>query len=133
MKDCISPQLGSSEISKWSVIQYIMREKNISILYVQETHLLPKHEAQIDTLYSQQLKVINSRDLHRPGNSTGIAIVINKKIFNPEDLTTTKIIPGRVLALQTKWHNDMYIIIMNIYTPNTHSQYAEFWNTIART
>jgi exonuclease III len=133
MKGHASPQLGNGEISKWSTIQHVMQEKKIGILGIQETHLLPEHETQIDALYSQRLKIINSRDPHCPGNSVGVAFIINKEIFNPEDLTTTEIIPGRVLVIRTKWHNNTNLTIANIYAPNTHSQHEEFWNLIMRT
>jgi len=63
----------------------------------------------------------------------GVAFIINKEIFNPEDLITTEIIPGRALAIKTKWHNNTNLTIANIYTPNTHSQHEEFWNQLMRT
>lgn len=97
-----SNSLGSNDISKWTAIHHVMREKKIGILSIQETHLLPEHEMQIEALYSKRLKVINSADPFRPGNSAGVAFVINKEILNIDDLETTEIIPGRALALRIK-------------------------------
>ncbi|KAG1844914.1 hypothetical protein C8R48DRAFT_750812 [Suillus tomentosus] len=90
----------------------------IGILCVQETHLLPEHEAQIETLYSKRIKVLNSRDPLCPGNLAGIAFVINKQIFDPNDLKTTEIIPGRALALRIKWHNEILWQGKNIPNPD---------------
>ncbi|KAG1877871.1 hypothetical protein DFJ58DRAFT_645327, partial [Suillus subalutaceus] len=133
MRGRASPQLGNSNISKWTTIQHIMREKKIGILCVQEAHLLPEHETQIDTLYTRRLKVVNSRDPHQPGNSAGVAIIINKEIVNPNELTITEITPGRVLVIKINGTMKKDLTIANIYAPNNHTQHAEFWNKIADT
>ncbi|KAG1844407.1 Endonuclease/exonuclease/phosphatase [Suillus tomentosus] len=133
MKGRASTLLGNNnEISKWSALHHVMREKKIGILCVQETHLLPEHEEQIETLYSKRIKVLNSRDPLRPGNSAGVAFVVNKEILDPNDLKTIEIIPGRALALRIKWHNETYLTLANIYASNNHTQHPDFWNTIAR-
>ncbi|KAG2743960.1 DNase I-like protein, partial [Suillus brevipes Sb2] len=133
IKGRASTLLGNNnDISKWSAIHHVMRERKIGLLCVQETHLLPEHETQIESLYSKRIKVLNSRDPFRPGNSAGVAFVINKEILNIDDLETHEIIPGRASVLRLKWHNEAYLTIANIYAPNNHAQHPEFWNTIVR-
>jgi hypothetical protein len=57
-------------------------KKKIGVLCLQETHLMNEHETQIESLYSRRLKVLNSGDPFRPGNSAGVAFVLNKEIHN---------------------------------------------------
>jgi exonuclease III len=133
IKGRTSTLLGNNnDISKWSALHHVMRKKKIGLLCIQETHLLPEHEAQIESLYSKRIRVLNSRDPFRPGNSAGVAFVINKEILNADDLKTHEIIPGRASVLRLKWHNETYLTIANIYAPNNHAQHPNFWNTIGR-
>jgi hypothetical protein len=74
--------------------------KKIGILCLQETHLMNEHETQIESLYSRRLKVLNSGDPFCPGNSAGVAFVLNKEIINTTNAEITEIIPGRVIAIQ---------------------------------
>ncbi|KAG1799824.1 Endonuclease/exonuclease/phosphatase [Suillus plorans] len=133
MRGRTSPQLGNSEISKWAAVSQVVKENKIGILCVQETHLTAEHESQIDSIYSRRIKIINSRDPHRPGSSAGIAFILNREIANTVDLETIKIIPGRAMVLKTKWHNQENLLILNIYTPNNHAQHPEFWGKISQT
>ncbi|KAG1732699.1 Endonuclease/exonuclease/phosphatase, partial [Suillus occidentalis] len=130
MKGRTSQDLGHSNISKWSVIQHVMREKKIGVLCLQETHLTDEHEAQIDALYSRRLRVLNSRDPNRPGTSASIAFVINRELTNANNAESVEIIPGRVSALKYKWHNNKTLTILNIYTPNSPTQHPDFWGKI---
>lgn len=133
MRGRASPDLGNSTISKWSTVQNVMREKKIGILCVQETHLTQEHEMQIESLYSRRLKVINSRDPFRPGNSAGVAFILNKEIINTTETEITEIIPGRALVMSIKWHNNERITILNTYAPNNPTKHPEFWNLISTT
>ncbi|KAG2069426.1 hypothetical protein BDR04DRAFT_1128848 [Suillus decipiens] len=110
-----------------------MREKKIGILCIQESHLTHKHEAQIEVLYSRRLKVFNSRDPFHPGNSAGVAFVINKEMINTTDAEITKIVLGRALAMSIKWHNDKCITILNIYALNDLTKHPDFWDLISKT
>ncbi|KAG1737363.1 Endonuclease/exonuclease/phosphatase, partial [Suillus occidentalis] len=130
MKGRASQHLGHSNISKWSVVQHVMREKKIGILCLQETHLDNTHETQIENLYSRRLKIINSKDPTRPGSSAGVAFVINRELTNTENIKTLEIIPGRALALKIKWHNNETLTILNIYAPNNITQHPDFWKKI---
>lgn len=130
MKGRTSTQLEYNEISKWSVIHQVMREKKIGILCLQETHLTEDHENQINTLYSRRLRVINSKDRERPGSSAGVAFVLNKELTNTENIEFREIIPGRALILKTRWHNNEELTILNIYAPNNPTEHHNFWKTI---
>jgi exonuclease III len=107
-----------------------MREKKIGVLCVQETHLTGDHEAQIDSLYSRRIKLMNSRDPTRPSTSAGVAFIINRELTDADNAETLEIIPGRALALKFKWHNDETLTILNIYAPNNPTQHPDFWKKV---
>jgi hypothetical protein len=132
MRGRASPDLGNSTISKWSAIQHIMRKK-IGVLCLQEMHLMNEHETQIESLYSRRLRVLNSGDPFRPGNSAGVAFVLNKEIINTTNAEITEIIPGRVIAINITWHNNKHITILNIYAPNDLTKHPNFWDMISVT
>ncbi|KAG2740666.1 DNase I-like protein [Suillus brevipes Sb2] len=85
---------------------------------------------QIEALFSRRLKVLNSSDPNRPGNSAGVAFILNKEKLNTENAKLTVIIPGRAIALSLKWHNDSNINILNIYAPNNPQEHPSFWEKI---
>ncbi|KAH7918186.1 DNase I-like protein, partial [Leucogyrophana mollusca] len=128
-----SSTLGTDQLSKWTEIHQTVRDKKIGILCLQETHLMDPHEQQIDNLFSRRIKLINSQDPDRPGNSAGVAFVLNREITTPEDAIHTTIIPGRALAVSLKWHNDQTITILNVYAPNNPSEHQPFWERIRHT
>jgi len=84
VKGRTSTNLGPSQISKWATINREMRDQKIGILCAQETHLCPEHQTQIDMLYKRRIAVLNSSDPTRPGNSAGIAFILNKEIINTD-------------------------------------------------
>ncbi|KAG2741209.1 DNase I-like protein, partial [Suillus brevipes Sb2] len=110
-----------------------MRTKKIGILCIQETHLTNEYEAQVDTLYSRRLRVINSKDPSRPGSSAGVAFVLNKEILDTTNVETFEIIPGRALAIKIKRNNNENLTLLNIYAPNNLTKHPEFWELISRT
>ncbi|KAG2756086.1 DNase I-like protein, partial [Suillus brevipes Sb2] len=131
IKGRASPELGPSAISKWAAINRMMRDNKIGILCVQETHLCPEHLTQIENLYSRRLKVLNSSDTNRPGNSAGIAFIMNKEIIDTSDAQIKIIVPGRAATLSVKWHNNKTITILNIYAPNNANDHKSFWERIS--
>ncbi|KAG2037248.1 hypothetical protein BDR03DRAFT_934118 [Suillus americanus] len=74
--------------------------------------------------------MLNSSDPNCPGSSAGVAFVINKEIMNVSNAKMSVLIPGRAIALTIKWHEEKKIRILNIYTPNNHSEHQRFWNTV---
>ncbi|KAG1870490.1 Endonuclease/exonuclease/phosphatase [Suillus tomentosus] len=130
VKGRASASLGANSISKWPIINKTIREEKIGILCLQETHLSDENERQIESLFSRRLLVLNSQDPSRPGNSAGIAFVLNKEMINISNIKWSVLIPGRAAALSIKWHNDRTINLLNIYAPNNHSEHQHFWDTV---
>jgi len=130
IKGHTSPSLGLSQTSKWVAINCTMRDQKIGILCIQESHLCPEHMTQIDNLYAQRLKVMNSSNPDCPGSSAGIAFVLNKEITNTENATLQVIIPGRAAILSINWHNNKKLKILNIYAPNNLNEHKTFWDKI---
>lgn len=83
----------SGEIEKWLHVPQIMRENNIGILAVQETHLTDELAEQFTNLFSNTYVLLHSPDPHSR-NARGIAIVINKRFINPELTNMKVIVPG---------------------------------------
>ncbi|KAI0067539.1 hypothetical protein BV25DRAFT_1766587, partial [Artomyces pyxidatus] len=127
-----SATLGHSETSKWPEIVNLVRTERIGILAIQETHLGDAHLTDIDNLFQKSIVVLNSSDPERPTSSAGVAFVLNRAITNVEDYKFTVIIPGRAIALTTKWHNDEQLTMLNVYAPNHPNEHQEFWSTIRR-
>ncbi|KAG1797202.1 Endonuclease/exonuclease/phosphatase [Suillus variegatus] len=130
MKGRTSTHLEQNQISKWTTVNQTVRDKKIGVLCLQETHLTTDHHNQIDTLFSRHLRVLSTSDPIRPGNSAGIAFVLNKEITNTMDATMKVLIPGRAAVLSLKWHNNETINIMNIYAPNNANEHRNFWEKI---
>ncbi|KAG0692954.1 hypothetical protein DFH29DRAFT_816898 [Suillus ampliporus] len=130
IKGRTSASLGQNQISKWIVINQEMRDQRIGVLCVQETHLCPEHQSQIDSLYACRLLVLNSSDPSRPGSSAGVAFILNKEVTNTSSARLHIIIPGRAIILSISWHDNKIINILNVYAPNDLNGHRDFWNTI---
>ncbi|KAI0064248.1 DNase I-like protein, partial [Artomyces pyxidatus] len=125
-----STTLGHGETNKWTEIVNLVRTERIGILAVQETHLGATHVDGIENLFQKNILVLNSSDPTRPTSSAGVAFVLNRAITNIEDYTFTVIVPGRAIALTTKWHNDETLTMLNVYAPNHPNQHRAFWHAI---
>lgn len=130
VKGRMSPNIGTSPISKWTAINRMMRDQKIGILCLQETHLNPENLTQIENLYTRRLTVLSSSDPRCPGSAVGVAFVLNNKITNSSNAKVQVLIPGRVIALSVKWHDNKLINILNIYAPNNPSEHKSFWKKV---
>ena len=130
MKGRSSPECGPGPLSKWTTIHRVLREKKISILCLQETHLTEAHSRHIESLFGRHLYVLNSAHPDNPGSTAGVAFVINKELVNTHSITTTELIPGRALALTLNWHNEQTLTILNVYAPNSLHAHAHFWTEL---
>jgi len=109
-----------------------MREQNIGVLAVQETHLTNKLADQFNTLFGNRLTLLHSPD-PTTRNARGIAIILNKKIVNTSDLKPTKIVPGRAILVSIPWQDNQRLQILAIYSQNIPKEVRTFWKTINNT
>ncbi|RDB23311.1 Transposon TX1 uncharacterized protein [Hypsizygus marmoreus] len=114
--------------NKWNLINQVVRENRIAILATQETHLSDTHADEINDRFCN-LRVIHSIDADHP-NAKGVAIVLNKRLTNVENIETYEIIPGRALMIVIPWHAELKLAILNVYAPNAARENGEFWTTL---
>lgn len=119
----------SGDIDKWLHIPQIMRENNIGVLAVQETHLTDELAEQFANLFGNNFTLFHSPDPHT-SNARGVAIILNKKLINPANVNVTVIIPGRALTANIPWHEDNNLNILVVYLPNAPGDIKNFWCTI---
>ena len=110
----------------------MIRDTNIDLLAVQETHLTEDLAKQFTDIFGNTLSLIHSPD-PQTNNARGIALVINKKKFRTQDVTNTVVVPGRALLSTIPWQNNQSIRILAVYAPNIPSEIRDFWKTIQNT
>jgi len=106
-----------------------MRERNLGIMAIQETHLTDQLADQFDALFGGKFALHYSPD-PETRNARGIAIVLNKKLVKTQGATMTTVVPGRAIIVTLPWHEDSRINILAIYSPNAPRDIREFWKVI---
>lgn len=115
--------------NKWLKINQLMREEKMSILAIQEAHTDIERANEINSLF-KHLTVLASSDPQNV-NSKGVAFVVNQRLAAiGKNMRITVVIPGRALLLETRWHNDQSLNILNIYAPNDALENKNFWKTL---
>jgi len=106
-----------------------MRERNLAILAVQETHLTDDLSNQFENLFGDKFALFHSPDPDTR-NARGIAIILNKKFINTHGVNITTLIPGRAIFTSIPWHDNSSINILAVYSPNAPKEIQSFWKTI---
>ena len=119
-----------SFLEKWKRISDMIQTEKITVLLIQETHLDQNMIEQLQLRYEKNLVIRVSQHPTQPHAKAGVAFVINKKLINPNEITTYEIIPGRAMFLKLKWLNTCTTTILNIYAPNERKEHADFWAKI---
>ncbi|KAH9910806.1 Endonuclease/exonuclease/phosphatase [Epithele typhae] len=76
-----------------------MKERNIAVLLLQETHLTQDRRIAVTKLFGSRVKIYMSAPDSDPTKTAGVAIVVNKKLLNTDGIQASEIIPGRALQL----------------------------------
>ena len=121
-----APSENMTFLNKWKKISDTMHMEKITILVVQETHLDQNMLEQIQTTFKKNLTIIASSHPTNPRAKAGVAFMINKKLINPDEITTHELIPGRALMLKIKWLGKCSATILNVYTPNQRNKHTHF-------
>jgi exonuclease III len=106
-----------------------MRERNISILAVQETHLTDELAEQFENLFGNTTTIHYSPDPNTR-NARGVALLLHKRAVRTDEAKTTTLIPGRAMVTKIPWQDDQTINILTIYAPNAPRETKDFWNEI---
>ncbi|KAL1687967.1 Endonuclease/exonuclease/phosphatase, partial [Schizophyllum commune] len=118
--------------SKWPKVLSLLLSDKIGVLALQETHMTASLLGEIATRYEKQMRVFSSMEDDKP-NSKGVAIVLNKRLTNHEEVQCTDIIPGRAIQITYPWHKNRLVTILAIYAPaGSESEKSEFWGTIRK-
>lgn len=122
---------SSATTRKWDNLNQIMRENQIGILAVQETHLTKSETNRLNGLYEKRCLIINS-SLHRRHNAAGVAIILNKQWTAWNEAHHWEIVPGRAILVQIPWKNTRggKRTILAIYAPNDPTENKSFWDTL---
>ncbi|KAK0474375.1 hypothetical protein IW261DRAFT_1341562 [Armillaria novae-zelandiae] len=118
------------EWSKCSDISLMMKQKQISVLTLQETHLSEDYANTIRSLYGKQLSIHFSASEENTTGKAGVAIVLNKDLVWMDEVSTTELIPGHALLLQAPWHAGSTFRWLAVYAPNNEKESKEMWETV---
>jgi ribonuclease HI/exonuclease III len=124
------PLNPGSKINKWNHVNQLMRENNIAILVLQETHLTEERKCELERLFPK-LYIVASYDCDNPSGRAGIAVVLNRDKTLTEAVEMTEIKQGRAMLVRTRWHtNDNILNILAIYAPNEGIESERFFMDI---
>lgn len=118
------------EQSKWSEINSMMREKQISLLTLQETRLSDEYTNKVWALYGKRLSIHFSSSTENATGKSGVAVVLNKDLVKMDHVESTKLIPGRVLLIRVPWHGGATFTWLAIYAPNKEAESKEMWKML---
>ncbi|KIJ43385.1 hypothetical protein M422DRAFT_253260 [Sphaerobolus stellatus SS14] len=116
---------------KWQDINGLMRENNIAILAVQETHIDAHRLCRLESLFERQLLIKNSAD-SLTLNGRAVSIILNKRFTLWKDATFNNIVLGRALLLHLPWGERGTLNILAIYAPNDQHQNMSFWKDLTK-
>ncbi|KIJ54274.1 hypothetical protein M422DRAFT_241525 [Sphaerobolus stellatus SS14] len=114
---------------KWDHLWQVMRQNQIGILAVQESHISNAALQELENTFSSRLQILNSTG---ETNSKGVAFLLNKQLTAWKEVKTIEIIPGQALLLLLPWHNEQTLNILNVYAPNPHNENKDFWSNLHR-
>ncbi|PPQ81543.1 hypothetical protein CVT24_000305, partial [Panaeolus cyanescens] len=114
---------------KWLHINQLVRDRNLSIGVLQETHLTQEKQINLERRFPR-LRIINSQDPDRT-NAMGVAICINRTTMRAKEATSVDLIPGRAILTSIPWTQmGRPLNILGIYAPNTKKEQVNFWEKL---
>ncbi|KIJ25054.1 hypothetical protein M422DRAFT_274045 [Sphaerobolus stellatus SS14] len=122
---------SSTTRDKWGHLWQIMRQNQIGVLTIQESHISAAELLRLEDTFSGRLQILSSIDNENP-NSKEVAFLLNKQLTAWKEAQGIEIIPGRALLLCLPWHNDKTLNILNIYAPNASTENQTFWTDLLR-
>lgn len=110
---------GARDSHKRMMLFEFIRQKQIDIVFLQETHSDSKNE--IDWRREWDGQIVLS---HKSSISGGVAVLFSKN-FLPLSCEVDEIIEGRFLKIKAKFEKTI-MVLMNLYLPNKGSERVLF-------
>jgi exonuclease III len=109
----------------------MMREQNIGIMIVTETHMSTTQALEIEESFmSKRLKLFNYEYPENPA-AKGIAIVLNREITNIEGVKVHYLIPGKAILAVIPWHGTRTLTVLGLYGPTeSDEEKINFWRML---
>ncbi|TEB25101.1 hypothetical protein FA13DRAFT_1714218 [Coprinellus micaceus] len=122
---------GSATTSrKWNQINQLVRDENIGVLALQETHISTETAAELESQFGR-LKIIISPHPTYPTSREGVALVINKYTTQWKETRTWTLIEGKAILVSLKWHHENQVNILAVYAPTgSGTENADFWTML---
>jgi len=115
---------------KWNHVNQIMRDEEVGIMILQETHMNDYRHNEVQKLFSKKIKIFFSANPINPTRRGGVAIVLNRRYVPTEGagtVRTTEIAPGRALLMKLKLSKNRTLAVLTIYAPNSEGENRDFW------
>jgi hypothetical protein len=108
----ITANITESWYSKWNEVSCMMKEQNVGICLLQETHILGEQALELQELYRDSYHILTSHDKNEP-NSKGVATILNKHLLMTDNTSvkTRDLILGWALLLSLTWANAIIHIL----------------------
>ena len=123
-------QAGVAE--KWLQVNQIVREGRISILALQETHIMESKLEAINDLFKATMHVVATPDPENPTAARGVAVALNKRLIQTDSIEAREIVPGRALEVRLQWTREKKLTLLAVYAPNDMAENAQFWEDLTR-
>ncbi|KAK0494944.1 hypothetical protein EDD18DRAFT_1058202, partial [Armillaria luteobubalina] len=103
----------------------------IAVLIVGEAHLNDERKESITNVFGKLLHIEHSQTPDN-ANAKGVAIVLNKRQTNHQNLKQWEVVPGQALQIQIEWHQGKPLTILGIYASNeSGAANTNFWRKIS--
>ncbi|OBZ72435.1 Transposon TX1 uncharacterized protein [Grifola frondosa] len=116
--------------NKWNAVHLLMKERQIGVLALQETHLTEDAVGSLQSMYGRRLVILSSPSPDK-ANAKGVAFVLNRDVANAKDVVMQTVVPGRAILLTLPWHQSLTLRILNIYAPNAPQENEAFWSELS--
>ncbi|KAF5320474.1 hypothetical protein D9611_010696 [Ephemerocybe angulata] len=122
----------TSSFHKWSSIQSSLSMSSLSLLALQETHIVDSDVPLIEGHF-RKLKVLANPDPSNSSSRNGTAFVLSVDKVRWAEVKHTIIIPGHASLLELPWHGSSTVNILNVYAPSGNSRAnTDFWSALLR-
>lgn len=114
---------GARDIRKRAMLNEVMKQKNLDVILLQETHSAVKNAAD----WAREFEGTSVLS-HHTSTSAGVAVLFAKS-FSPVSYVVDEIIKGRLLKVRACFENSVFVFIC-VYAPTAAVERMVFFRHI---